>query len=288
MKHFLTLLLLVLSLPLASSASTHYTYETGNYMRTTLPYRKATFGSGMSAPILVIYLHGGSSKGSDNEKPVAEPATDSIANYLQAHSIDAVFLVPQCPQDKSWGGTMNVVLKGLIDQYVNAGTVDADRVYLLGGSMGGTGTLSMLSTFPELFAAAMPVAADPSRSDAKKVAQVPLYTVMGTVDEIMSVGNMDTFTQELAENGGEFRYDIEDGWTHEMTCIQSYTTQRLDWVFSHKQSGTPNGIEHMTGDSEGETRYYTLGGMEIEKPLIGQPTVVRQGGKTFKMVRLAH
>ena len=182
---------------------------------------------------------------------------------------------------------MNAVLKGLIDQYFNAGAVDADRVFLLGGSMGGTGSLSMLSAYPELFAAAMPVAADPSRSDARKVAQVPVFTVMGTADEIMSVGNMQTFTQELAENGGEFRFDIEDGWTHEMTCIQSYTTQRLDWVFSHRRGNDVSGVEDVFGNCDAKPRYYTIDGIEIAKPLIGQPTVVKRGGKTFKVVQQA-
>lgn len=284
MKYLFALFFLTLSLSLAA---TDYTYESGNYMRTTLPYRKATFGNGMSTPILVVYLHGGSSKGDDNERPVAEPGTDSIANYLSLHGIDAIFLVPQCPQDKSWGGAMNAVLKGLIDQYINAGAVDADRVFLLGGSMGGTGSLSMLSAYPELFAAAMPVAADPSRSDARKVAQVPVFTVMGTADEIMSVGNMQTFTQELAENGGEFRFDIEDGWTHEMTCIQSYTTQRLDWVFSHRRGNDVSGVEDVFGNCDAKPRYYTIDGIEIAKPLIGQPTVVKRGGKTFKVVQQA-
>lgn len=285
MIKFVCSLFLALSISLAASAATNYTYESGNYMRTTLPYRKATFGSGTSTPILVVYLHGGSSKGNDNEKPVAEPGTDSIANYLQSHDIDAIFLVPQCPQDKSWGGTMNAVLKGLVDQYVNAGLVDADGVYLFGGSMGGTGSLSLLSTYPELFAAAMPVAADPSRSDAQKVAQVPLYTVMGTADEIMSVDNMETFTQQLAEKGGEVRFDIEEGWTHETTCIESYTAERLQWVFSHKRGNHVNGIEDVAVDNTATPRYYTIDGMEIEKPLAGHTTIVRQGRKTFKVCK---
>lgn len=47
--------------------------------------------------------------------------------------------------------------------------VDGDRIYILGGSMGGTGTWSMASAYPGLFAAAMPVAGNPSKSIAENV-----------------------------------------------------------------------------------------------------------------------
>lgn len=50
----------------------------------TMGYRKCviTNENSTEAPILVVYLHGGSSKGNDNEKQLLEPGTDSIARYL--------------------------------------------------------------------------------------------------------------------------------------------------------------------------------------------------------------
>ncbi len=53
---------------------------------------------------------------------------------------------------------MTGVLRALVLSYTDDGSADADRMYIFGGSMGGTGTWTMLSTCPELFAAAMPVA----------------------------------------------------------------------------------------------------------------------------------
>lgn len=114
-------------------------------------------------------------------------------------------------------------------------------VYLFGGSMGGTGTWSMLSAYPRLFASAMPVAGNPSKCVADSVALTPVFTVMGTADRIMSVETATDFINELNMRGGEARMETEEGWTHEMTCIQSYTTPRLDWVFAHRRVST--GIE---------------------------------------------
>ena len=88
-----------------------------------MPYRVA-HTSGMGKPSLVIYLHGGTSKGNDNEKQMGEPGIDSIANYIKQQQMGVYFLVPQCPSDKSWGGPMLSVLKALIDQYIMEGVVD--------------------------------------------------------------------------------------------------------------------------------------------------------------------
>ena len=51
-----------------------------------------------------------------------------------------------------------------------------------------------------------------------------------------------------------------------MTCIQSYTTHRLDWVFSHKS--IPSGIESQMEDNKiiKSMQYYTIDGKNIINP----------------------
>lgn len=225
-----------------------------------MPYRVAYIdGSGNQS--LVIYLHGGSSKGNDNVAQMNEAGIDSIANYLDLKQLNAVYLVPQCSSDKSWVGPMLGVLKAMIDMYV----ADNKDVYIFGGSMGGTGTWNMLSAYPRLFTAAMPVAGNPSKCDADNVAATPVYTVMGTSDRIMSVETAADFVNELNAIGGITRFDVEEGWTHEMTCIQSYTTERLDWIFSHRRNFS--GIEKHTADGKNvkSVQYYSLDGRLLPK-----------------------
>lgn len=230
-----------------------------------MPYRVAHI-NGTGKPSLVIYLHGGSSKGNDNEKQMNEAGIDSITNYLESRQIEAIYLVPQCPSDKSWGGPMLGVLKSLIDKYVGDGIVDKNSIYIFGGSMGGTGTWSMLSAYPGLFTAAMPVAGNPSKCDADKVASTPVCTVMGTSDRIMSVETTADFIYELNARNGITRFEIEEGWTHEITCIQSYTTQRLDWVFSHGSNSS--GVENTTAGKKiiESMQYYSIEGRALSEP----------------------
>lgn len=233
------------------------------YANIEMPYREAHI-SGKGQPSLVIYLHGGSSKGNDNETQMKESGIDSIANYLESKQINAVYIVPQCPSDKSWGGPMLSVLKSLIDKYVAEGMVDKDHLYIFGGSMGGTGTWSMLSAYPGLFAAAMPVAGNPSKCDADKVALTPVYTVMGTADQIMNIETTSYFINELNNRNGITAFDIEDGWTHEMTCIQSYTEQRLDWVFDNSNSVIE--INEAENNTIVSTQYFSINGCRLPEP----------------------
>lgn len=254
-----------------------------------MPYRVA-HTDGVGNPSLVIYLHGGSSKGNDNDTQMKEAGIDSIANYLDFKQLNAVYLVPQCPSDKSWGGPMLGVLKALIDSYVRLESLDDTDVYIFGGSMGGTGTWSMLSAYPHLFTAAMPVAGNPSKCDVDNVATTPVYTVMGTSDRIMSVETASDFINELNARGAITRFDIEEGWTHEMTCIQSYTTERLDWVFEHSRNSS--GIENPVADNKivKSVQYYSLDGRQLsESPCKGfyiERLIYNDGTvRSFKMLK---
>lgn len=271
-----------------NAATTGFSHEEFSFAGTALNYRKGTVKTTVEKPALVIYLHGGSSKGSDNETQMGEAGIDSIYNYLVSHQMDAVMLVPQCPADKSWGGGMNAVLAALVRQYVNSGVVDADKVYLFGGSMGGTGTWGMVSAYPDMFAAAMPVAGNPSKCVAENVAHTPVYTVMGTADKIMNMETVQAFTTRLTACGGEWEYDIKEGWTHETTCIQSYTEARLAWVFGKIRD---SGQTYITSNTEQEehptTHIYDINGKEVGRYYRNGVTIItrRYANGTTKTIK---
>lgn len=198
-----------------------------------LPYRKANIPGLDDKASLVIYLHGGSSKGNDNETQMQEPGIDNISTWLYENNCKAVMLVPQCPTDKSWLGTTQDAIVRLLQSYIDRGVVDENKVYILGGSMGGTGTWNMLSNHPNFFAAAMPVAGNPTGLNAETVSKTPLLTVMGTADNIMKISNVTAFLAEMDKHKAKYKLNIEEGWTHEDVCKKSYTNERLSWLFKH-------------------------------------------------------
>ena len=246
-----------------------FSKETFSLGGTTIPYRKASTPGPGDKAALVVYLHGGSSKGNDNVTQMNEPGINSISSWLANNNRKAIMIVPQCPKYRSWLGTMLATVKQLMQTFIDRGVADEAQVYIFGGSMGGTGTWNMLANYPEFFAAAMPVAGNPTGLDAEKVAQTPLYTVMGTADVIMKIPNVKTFLAEMDEWNAEYQFDIEDGWTHEDTCKKSYTDTRLEWVFGHTR-GDESGITTVDASDTGivASTWYTLDGQQFST----QPT----------------
>lgn len=212
------------------------TYTFANAER---PYRRAEINlkDGVTHAV-IVYLHGGTAKGSDNAKQMEEPAIETIAQYVASNGISAVFLAPQCPEKDSQGKMMDWVKMGKALEYlINSEKKESDaKVYLFGGSMGGTGTWNMLSAYPDLFTAAMACAGNPKGCDAESVAKTPVYAVMGGADRIMKPEEvkLQDFLDEVNQAGGQYKFDTEADWDHEKTCKESYTASRLDWVFSHK------------------------------------------------------
>ena len=215
-----------------------YTFEgyTCTFAGQSLPYRVAYIGNVQAGNSrLVMYLHGGTSRGNDNENQLNEPAVDSIAKFLAMQKFSSVFIVPQCPSGGNWDTQrMREALRMLLQVYIDSGYVDKSRIYILGGSMGGTGTWNILSAYPRLFAAGMSCAGNPSRASADSIALTPVCVVMGTADNIMSIPTVESFLGQLDSLDATYRYDVEQNWTHQQTCIESYTTTRLNWLFSHQ------------------------------------------------------
>ncbi len=240
-----------------------FSKETFSFENITVPYRKATVPGLGDKASLVIYLHGGSSKGNDNETQMQEPGINAIITWLAENNRKAIMLVPQCPTNLSWLGTMQDAIVHLLQTYIDHGVADANKVYIFGGSMGGTGTWNMLSNHADFFAAAMPVAGNPTGLNAEAVSKTPLFTVMGTADKIMKISNVETFLKDMDNFHAEYKFNIEDGWTHEDVCKSSYTAERLGWVFGHTKSSA--GIIDIANDENkiDKVIWFTINGQKL-------------------------
>ena len=59
--------------------------------------------------------------------------------------------------ERGWNRDYLGKVADIIRRMIREGKVDARRVYVIGMSMGGGGTINMVSTAPDLFAAALPI-----------------------------------------------------------------------------------------------------------------------------------
>lgn len=228
-----------------------FTAGTFSHEGKTLNYQECTFDAttqGKSA--LVVVLHGQYANGSDNESQLHQDAMIKVWHYLETNNIKAVMLAPQCPAGYEWDEnpksasrlTMSELLKAMLDDYLKKhGNVDASQLYILGYSdanrpAGAGGVWRLLSDYPEMFAAAMVVAADPDETiSVANVAKTPLLSVKGASDIYAVAPMLDTFVDMIRDAGGIIREDVIRAGSREDLCREAFTSERLDWVMQYKR-----------------------------------------------------
>jgi predicted peptidase len=102
---------------------------------------------------LLLFLHSGSGRGTDLER------IEGYVNRVVLGAFDAlpfVVVAPQLPDDSAW---CPHALHRLLEDIIAELRIDEDRVYVTGWSRGGYGTWELAATYPEMFAAIMPMSA---------------------------------------------------------------------------------------------------------------------------------
>ena len=111
---------------------------------------------------LVVWLHGVASGDYDGDQIDSYEFCRWASDEFQARFAEAggaYLFAPRCPG--GWDLTTPATLKACIASFVSGfeGSVDADRIYLAGFSVGATMVLKTASAYPSFFAAAVPICA---------------------------------------------------------------------------------------------------------------------------------
>src|SRR4051812_17744178 len=137
--------------------------------KASIPYRlfkPSPYDPSQKYP-LIFFLHGGVGVGTDNRRQFNggnEVPAKAITDPAVQATHPCFFMAPQCPPESGWTSlfdtrpteSMRLSLAALakVEQEFS---IDRDRLYLVGLSMGGHGVWSLLSRQPNLFAAAVPI-----------------------------------------------------------------------------------------------------------------------------------
>jgi predicted peptidase len=100
---------------------------------------------------LILFLHGAGERGTN----IWKVATHGPPKNVTGHP-DFPFIIvsPQCPEHQIWSKD---ALLALLDDITAKYAVDTKRIYLTGLSMGGYGTWDLGLSYPERFAAIVPI-----------------------------------------------------------------------------------------------------------------------------------
>lgn len=237
---------------------------------TVLPYRyylPEGAESGERYPVL-LYLHGNGSRGSDNRTQLTTNGA-ALNTAILNSEYPCIMIAPQCPTGTAWvadsrypgseafNGTTEPgkylsAAKELLDYFLAEYRCDPDRIYITGSSNGGGATWELISRYPGLFAAAVPLAGTGSRDGAKAfgktVTGTPVWTFHGDADMTLSVEGTRAIVSAIREAGGDVRYTEIAGGTHDIWSTAAATEGLIDWIFAQKRGGEDSGIS--SGESE--------------------------------------
>lgn len=110
--------------------------------------------------------------------------------------------------------------------------IDDKRTLITGFSMGGTGTWFMASKHPEMFRAAIPIAAPPPDDTwLKGIAGVPLYVIHSRQDEVAPIASIERVVETLQERGGLVTFKAVEGLSHrEVAPYVEVLSGAMSWI----------------------------------------------------------
>ena len=155
---------------------------------------------------LMTAMHGVGEKGSDNNIQVdrEDLASTWMEDTLQAR-VPHFVMVPQCPSALSWGDAAAITaVHGIIDSLKREFSLDTNRLYVAGLSMGGRGTFNLLKARPGYFAAAVPCAGAGDNAAAGDIAQTPIWAFHSTKDQGVDIAGSRTMVAAIEQTGIKF------------------------------------------------------------------------------------
>lgn len=230
------------------------TYECGEE-EYTLPYRiflPEGYSRDFEYPVL-LFLHGAGERGDDNELQLKN-VVQLLYNDVDSPVYGAIVVCPQCPEEMRWVESdwalgafsidktpLSVPMTGvmaLLDDLFDSCSVDEDRVYVMGLSMGGYGTWDLIERNPDLFAAAVAMCSGGDPEYAVCLQEMPILIVHGDADGTVPVAGSRGMVAALEEAGSTAYHYVEvpgashNVWDYTATECTVDGVKMIDWLFA--------------------------------------------------------
>ncbi len=229
----------------------------------TLPYRLLTpknYDKAQKYP-LVVFLHGAGERGDDNGAQLKHGAP-LFAKPEVRERYPAFVFAPQCPKEQTWSAVkgwtdaesfqpepkpaMKLAL-GAIDALAKEFSIDPDRLYITGLSMGGYGSWDLLCRIPGRIAAAAPVCGGGDSTKIAVAKGVAVWAFHGMDDPAVPVERTREMIASLQAASGtplysEYPYVKHDSWVNaygEPELLAWMFAQRLGQVVPWEKCTTP-------------------------------------------------
>lgn len=217
----------------------------------TMPYRllkPSDYSPDKSYP-LVLFLHGAGERGQDNRSQLKHVAGVFAQDDIRA-KYPCFVLAPQCPANQLWCNTpwnVDTVVQPaepsdsmkhimlLLDELQKEYSIDGNRLYIMGLSMGGFGTWDAITRYPGKFAAAVPMCGGGDVRKAGVLAKMPLWNFHGARDGAVKVKLSHDMIAAIQQAGGQPRYTEYPDVGHNCWTPAMQEPELLTWLFSQSR-----------------------------------------------------
>lgn len=183
---------------------------------------------------LLLYLHGGSARGSDTDKIRTLGLPKRLDNDPE---FPFIVVSPLAAEGEIW--TDVEALAGLLDSVQRTHRVDVNAVYVTGHSMGGRGALYMAYKYPQRFAGVVAMSpVSPITAWANRLHKVPLWIIHGGKDVQAPIKDTEELVATIEKAGGKPRFTRLDDRDH-FILDQYEGPALLDWLTSQRKAPAP-------------------------------------------------
>lgn len=227
---------------------------------------------------VIIFLHGASLCGRNLNRVRRYGPLDAI---VKGRDIDAITIVPQNP-----GGAWSPKkIMEVLDWVKTNYTCDTTRVYVLGMSLGGYGTMDVCATYPNRIAAGMALCGGASVKDVSGLGRLPFWIIHGTADRAVPIKQSKVVVEKLQSEGNDtrLRYDWWQGANHGTPARVFYLKKTYEWLFSHTLLDPGRPVNEEIDIDMGDTRRaYSDVNRNVPAPeLIDGPSVIKEEGNEY-------
>jgi predicted peptidase len=184
----------------------------------------------------ILFLHGAGERGNDLEM-VKRHGPPKIVQ--EKKDFPFIVISPQCPPGERWS---NEVLIHLLEDVMGRYSVDTNRIYLTGLSMGGYGTWSLAAAYPERFAAIAPICGGgetisvllSGREKGSWLRTLGVWAFHGAKDPVVRLEESERMVNAFKRAGnGNVKLTVYPEATHD-SWTETYNNPELyDWFLQH-------------------------------------------------------
>ncbi|MCP4639806.1 MAG: hypothetical protein GY851_05210 [bacterium] len=193
---------------------------------------------------LVVFLHGAGERGRDGYKQSAVGLGHAIR--FRSHWFPCLVVMPQCPPAGWWADApqdwakdlkaatadIDIAMADTMRDY----SVDTDRIYLTGLSMGGFGTWVYGAQHTDIFAAFMPICGGGNVDDAAALSKVPIWAFHGADDSVVPADRSREMVEAVKKAGGNVQYTEYPGVNHNSWDKAYAERSAIKWLLDQRKN----------------------------------------------------